>query len=125
MDNNLINVNLELLNKDTSKMTRQEKLQYLKDLEFERLAFKNHWSDEERIEKRIEFDKEEARKDKLHSDSVKILLGNDDKLTSLEKKQAEKYIEENPEIPAIFSGVVNMVCEGATDVENVMDYSDI
>ncbi len=41
-------INAEFLLKDTNNMSRQEKMQHLKDLEFERLAFVNHWTEGEK-----------------------------------------------------------------------------
>ena len=41
-------INAEFLLKDTSNMSRQEKIQHLKGLEFERLTFVNHWTEEEK-----------------------------------------------------------------------------
>ncbi len=117
MENNLINA--ELLMKDRSKMTRQEKMQYLRDLEFERLALRNHWSDEEKKLHRNEFEAEKDREKKLLHNSVDVLIGSDDKLTVFEKKQAENYIKENPDIARIANGVIDMISEGRNDVENI------
>ncbi len=100
--NNLININLELLNKDTSKMSRKEKLAYIRDLEFERLALRNHWSEDERKEKRLQFDEEKDRERKIFDDSIDMLIGRDKNLTAFEKKQAEKFLNDNPDIVAFF-----------------------
>ena len=116
---NLVNINLELLNKDRSQMTHQEKMQYLRDLEYERLALRNHWSDKEKADNRAKFEEEQDRERKLLNNLVDILLGNEKNLTDFEKKQAEQYLEENPDIGVIFDGVIKMICEGRSDVENI------
>ncbi len=117
MYNNLINI--ELLTKDTSKMSRQEKMQHLRDMEFKRLAFRNHWTEEEKKLHRAEFDSEKDRRRKLIDNSVDLILGDGDKLTAFEKKQAENFIKENPEMESITGGVINMIAEGRNDVENI------
>lgn len=58
-------INAEFLLKDTSNMSRQEKMQHLKDLEFERLAFVNHWTEEEKKQNKAEFEAEKDRESKL------------------------------------------------------------
>ncbi|MCR4903424.1 MAG: hypothetical protein K6A23_11250 [Butyrivibrio sp.] len=57
-----------------------------------------------------------AREKRLVGNSIDAILGNTDNLTDLEKKQAENYIRENPEIQNITEGVVNMISEGKNDV---------
>ena len=119
MDSNIIKVNTELLNKDISKMTRQEKIRYAQELEFEALAVRNHWEGEEKELNKAKFFEEKARERKLLDNSVDVMVGNDNKLSAFEKKQAENYIKENPEIEHIFNGVLDMISEGRSDVENI------
>ena len=57
------------------------------------------------------FFEEKNRNKKLLASSVKVLTGQEEKLTAFEKKQAEKYMKENPEIEDIFNGIVNMISE--------------
>ncbi len=117
MNNNLINA--ELLTKDRSKMTRQEKMQHIRDLEFERLALRNHWTEEEKKIHRDEFEAEKDREKKLLHNSIDVLTGNDENLSSFEKKQAENFIKENPDVQHITEGVIDLISEGRSDIENI------
>lgn len=112
-------INAEFLLKDTSNMSRQEKMQHLKDLEFERLSFLNHWTEEEKKQNKAEFEAEKDRESKLIHNSINVILGNEDGLTVFEKKQAEKFIKENPDIQDLTVGFVNMIAEGRNDIENI------
>lgn len=109
MDNNLINVNLELLNKDRSKMTRKEKIRYAQELEFEALAVRNHWEGEEKELNKERFFEEKDRDRKLLNDSVDVLEGKDGDLSPFEKKQAEKYIRDNPDLVEMFDGMMSKI----------------
>lgn len=112
-------INAEFLMKDTSGMSRREKMQHLRDLEFEKLSFINHWTEEEKKLNRVEFEAEKDRESKLYHNSINVLFGNDSGMTAFEKKQAEKFIERKPEIKDIATGFINMVAEGRNDVENI------
>ena len=107
MDNNLINVNLELLNKDRSKMSRKEKIRHAQELEFEALAIRNNWEGEEKELNRAKFFEEKDRERKLLDNSVDILSGKEEKLTSFEKKQAENYMKENPDVAEMYHGMMD------------------
>jgi len=105
------NANTALLFKDTKNMTREEKIRHAQELEFEALAIRNKWEGDEKELNKRKFFEEKERNKKLLASSVKVLTGQEEKLTAFEKKQAEKYMKENPEIENIFNGIVDMISE--------------
>ena len=51
--------------------------------------------------------------EKLLHDAINIMMGQEDGLTEIEKKQAERYIEENPDFTAFYNGLFQELCECA------------
>ena len=103
----------EILMRDYKSMTREERRKYADDLFFSIKCDLEGIAEEDRADAREEFDIENERERRLNRLAVDVLIGNGDKLTPFERKQAEKYIKENPETEVIFEGLVNMICEGA------------
>jgi hypothetical protein len=114
--------------KDMNKMTHQERKQHMLDMEFEQMCITNHWEGEEKQKQKAIFVKEKAEEKRISDEIFRLewdlIFYNGENLTEFERKQAEKYLADNPDDEAILRGMVNMVAMGINDPEHVTDYAD-
>ena len=135
----IIKVNMELfaranrlskvvpgLSIEERRKRREEQFQCIKDLEFEGVAIRNHWSEEEQRAHRAEFDREydkqQAEDMRLMGLALDILLFDSKGLSEEEIEEGKKYIEENPDLPDLIKAFLNMIDAGKNDPEHIMDY---
>lgn len=135
----IIKVNMELraranrlskvvygLSKEEREQRRKEQFQCIKDLEFEGLAEKNHWTEEECKEHRAafdrEYDKQQAEYMRTNNIALSVLLFGSKGLSEEEIQEGKKYIEENPDLPELAKAFLNMIDAGTNDPEHIMDY---
>ncbi|MCR5746452.1 MAG: hypothetical protein K6G03_01980 [Lachnospiraceae bacterium] len=115
-------VDTSILEKDISKMSYQEKMQYLRDMEFEHEALRNHWTGEEKVNKRAEFDRQKQEDRNMIKNELDIILNNGENLSEFEERQTETYMEEHPEEVDLMIGMVRMINAGETDPRNIDKY---
>ena len=108
--------------------TREEKKKLSLDMEYAQLAYENNWNEEEFKANREAFYKkkdEERRKSKDRAvREMDVIYNGGKNLTEFEKRQTEKYMEDNPEDEAILTGLMNMISAGINDPEHVTEYAD-
>lgn len=118
----------EEMSKNPKAYSREERRKLSRDMEYAQLAYENNWSEEEFRSNRGAFDKlkdEERRISKEQTLRMIDVLYNGGKgLSEFERRQTEKYIEDNPEDVAILTGLANIIEAGINDPEHVTDYSD-